>query len=218
MPHTGRLPWAEVPRTDSKQTSAVGVTVDTMRKAKGRQWRVVIISGCSDAHIPGPQSMRNGDTESERRMFYVAMTRPSERLIIGYGCRRVDRHCLSYFGREIVGTNGASRFLFESGLVSKPDVPTNTLQRTKSEDIAQSSRPENENAQVEEAPLQRLIIECRACQMVHWPLVKGATLALRSTCQSVVGAQSSTARAPGKAKPQALRQDWDVREGRAKSA
>ncbi len=114
------IPWSEVPKDDSKSTAVPGVTIDTMRKAKGRQWRVVVLPDAMDALTPGPNSMRLCDTESERRMFYVAMTRPSERLLIGYSSRESIDVAFRTSDGEIVGTNGASRFLFEAGLVTDP--------------------------------------------------------------------------------------------------
>jgi superfamily I DNA/RNA helicase len=116
------IPWIAVTGAENGARSIDGVTVDTMRKAKGQQWRVVILPDTDDASVPGPQSMRFGDTESQRRMFYVAMTRPSEQLIIGYASKESIDVAYRTSEDEIVGTNGASRFLFEAGLVSEPVV------------------------------------------------------------------------------------------------
>ncbi len=117
-----KIPWVEVPGTENYQASASGVTVDTMLKAKGRQWRVVILPDASDAQVPGANAMRLGDIESERRKFYVAMTRPSEHLIVGYVSNNSFDVAMRTSEGEIVATNGASRFLFEAGLVNDPVV------------------------------------------------------------------------------------------------
>ncbi|CAA9318318.1 MAG: hypothetical protein AVDCRST_MAG93-5618 [uncultured Chloroflexia bacterium] len=107
---------AVITTADGRQPEGL-VFVDTMRKAKGRQWRVVVLPDSNDGVMPGDRSVRSGDVESQRRQYYVAMTRPSETLIVGY-LRRDDHDELFRTSRgETLGTNGASRFLFEAGLI-----------------------------------------------------------------------------------------------------
>ncbi|MDQ3540286.1 MAG: UvrD-helicase domain-containing protein, partial [Chloroflexota bacterium] len=110
------LNTAVITTTDGRQPEGL-VFVDTMRKAKGRQWRVVVLPESNDSLLPGDKSVRTGDIESQRRQYYVAMTRPSETLLIGY-VRQDDHDEVFQTTRgEVLGTNGASRFLFEDGLI-----------------------------------------------------------------------------------------------------
>lgn len=48
-----------------------GVYVGTAHSAKGREWDTVIIAGVEEGYFPN----HGGETEEERRLFYVAMTR-----------------------------------------------------------------------------------------------------------------------------------------------
>lgn len=99
-----------------------GVWVRGFLKSKGRQWPVVYIPAANDRDLPDNESVRKGEVESIRRRFYVAMTRASEKLVFSYvRGGDTDRIDVTAEG-EVVGTNGASRFLFEAGLVTEPAV------------------------------------------------------------------------------------------------
>lgn len=49
-------------------------------RAKGKQWHTVFLPGCVQTVIPG----RAPDSEVERRLFYVGMTRASSNLFVSY--------------------------------------------------------------------------------------------------------------------------------------
>jgi DNA helicase-2/ATP-dependent DNA helicase PcrA len=68
---------------DKRKKNKDGVTVTTMHKAKGREWKVVFILGANDNVIPGRQVITKEDLEEERRILYVAMTRAKDELYIG---------------------------------------------------------------------------------------------------------------------------------------
>ena len=68
---------------DKRKKNKDGVTVTTMHKAKGREWKVVFILGANDNVIPGRQAITREDLEEERRILYVAMTRAKDELHIG---------------------------------------------------------------------------------------------------------------------------------------
>lgn len=74
------------------------VNILTYFRAKGRQWDTVIIPGANQRVIP----LGNENIESERRLFYVAITRAASNLIISFVRNavgaRVDR---SQFIREM---------------------------------------------------------------------------------------------------------------------
>jgi superfamily I DNA/RNA helicase len=81
------------------------VCVSTIHGAKGLEWDSVIVTGMNEGRIPG----RGGNEDEERRLFYVAITRARERLILtshGIGA--------SLDGRPEF--HKPSRFLSETGL------------------------------------------------------------------------------------------------------
>ncbi len=86
------------PRADS-------VTLMTLHTGKGLEFKVVFIAGVEDGLIP--YSLRGGhdDTEEERRLFYVGMTRAKEELFL------VNARSRSLYGRNT--TPCASPFIRE---------------------------------------------------------------------------------------------------------
>ena len=113
------VPLAETDRNE--QITKPGVLVRSFLKAKGRQWPVVMIPNANDRDVPDAESVRKGEVESIRRRFYVAMTRASEKLVLGYVRGGDDDHLYATAEGETIGTNGASRFLFEAGVVTAPN-------------------------------------------------------------------------------------------------
>lgn len=69
------------------------VVFSTFHKAKGREWKNVIIVGCCDGITP---HFYNGDTEEERRCFFVAMTRACDNLIMVHDDYQRDRSTFLY--------------------------------------------------------------------------------------------------------------------------
>jgi superfamily I DNA/RNA helicase len=64
-----------------KGEEAEGITLCTVHASKGLEWPVVIIAGCNEGIIPArPNDL--DETEGERRLFYVAMTRAMDQLIL----------------------------------------------------------------------------------------------------------------------------------------
>lgn len=58
-----------------------GLTLSTIRAAKGLRWRVVFVLDASDRAIPG-RAGPHSDTRREQRLFYAAITRATERLYL----------------------------------------------------------------------------------------------------------------------------------------
>lgn len=83
------------------------VDLSTFHSAKGRQWRLVVLPWVSGLSTPDPLTRKEfGELESERRLFYVAMTRAADRLVIGRP--------------SSASKEWTSQFLYESGILPWP--------------------------------------------------------------------------------------------------
>ena len=78
------------------------VNLMTFHLSKGLEFKVVFIIDSNDGLIPHKKSIRENDLETERRLFYVAMTRAKDNLHIFFTVRR--------FGKNFK----ASRFIIEA--------------------------------------------------------------------------------------------------------
>ena len=88
------------------------ITVSTIHRAKGTEAQAVALLGCEEELLPSWRSLSSPDPErlaEERRLFYVALTRAKDRLLITHAAER---------GRRPTG--GPSRFLTEAGLQQTP--------------------------------------------------------------------------------------------------
>ena len=84
------------------------ITLATIHRSKGKEAHTVVLIGAEERLLPSWRSLEDdtgGDLEEERRMFYVAVTRAKERLVITQAAQRGGRD-----------TEGPSRFLAEAGL------------------------------------------------------------------------------------------------------
>ena len=79
-----------------------GVTLMTLHASKGLEWKVVFIVGCEEGLIPYNEYNKKADSNEERRLFYVGMTRAKQSLFISYAesrkirGRRVKRYPSSF--------------------------------------------------------------------------------------------------------------------------
>lgn len=72
-----------VTRDDDSDEEGGKVNLMTIHAAKGLEFEVVYIAGCEDGIIPHARSLEEGgEIAEERRLFYVAVTRARQRLII----------------------------------------------------------------------------------------------------------------------------------------
>ena len=77
------LDWlAVVDVQDEMKEDYEGITLMTIHACKGLEFDTVIVAGCNEEILPSKQAIRNGEIESERRLFYVAMTRAKDSLIL----------------------------------------------------------------------------------------------------------------------------------------
>lgn len=61
-----------------------GIAFLTIHGAKGLEFDTVFILGANEGIMPYKKSVMEDNTEEERRLFYVAMTRAKRQLIISY--------------------------------------------------------------------------------------------------------------------------------------
>lgn len=78
---------------DENDDSDNKVNLMTMHASKGLEFRIVYLSGIEDNIIPSSRALEEnpGNIDEERRLFYVAITRARERLVINYSERRTNR-------------------------------------------------------------------------------------------------------------------------------
>lgn len=67
---------------------ADGVTLATIHAAKGLEWKVVFVVGCSEGLMPLTYAETDNQVEEERRLLYVAVTRAAERLTLSWARSR----------------------------------------------------------------------------------------------------------------------------------
>ncbi|HCD42271.1 MAG TPA: ATP-dependent DNA helicase, partial [Lachnoclostridium sp.] len=93
-------------QAQSGEGNSRGVALMTMHSSKGLEYRIVYILDANEGVTPHHKAVLPADLEEERRMFYVAMTRPKERLHINYVRERyskkqeVSRFVREYLERE----------------------------------------------------------------------------------------------------------------------
>jgi DNA helicase-2/ATP-dependent DNA helicase PcrA len=60
------------------------VVLSTIHQAKGLEWKAVFVIWCAEGRFPNPKAIEGGETEEERRLFYVAATRAMDELYLCY--------------------------------------------------------------------------------------------------------------------------------------
>ncbi len=58
------------------------IPIITVHQAKGCEFKTVILAGADDGNFPSFAARQSGDEEEEKKVFYVAITRAKERLIL----------------------------------------------------------------------------------------------------------------------------------------
>lgn len=74
----------ELLTTDERDDSENHVTLMTIHSSKGLEFPVVFIVGCENNIIPHYMSLQEGNTEEERRLMYVGITRAKSELFMSY--------------------------------------------------------------------------------------------------------------------------------------
>ena len=79
------------------------LTITTIHKSKGLEWDVVFIIGCDDGNFPSDKTKLS--LEEERRLFYVAVTRPKKHLYISFHSKAGIPTFITRFIQEIPKDN-----------------------------------------------------------------------------------------------------------------
>jgi DNA helicase II / ATP-dependent DNA helicase PcrA len=85
------LAWVRTQRPFDDASNFIGVDVMTIHAAKGREWDMVIITGCEDGILPHTSAKSAAAKDEEVRLAYVAMTRGADRLVLTYSKNRRGR-------------------------------------------------------------------------------------------------------------------------------
>ena len=75
-------------RQEEKESSADAATLITIHSCKGLEFRWVYLAGVEDGLLPHARSATDGSLDEERRLFYVAMTRAREKLVLSHCAQR----------------------------------------------------------------------------------------------------------------------------------
>jgi DNA helicase-2/ATP-dependent DNA helicase PcrA len=100
---------------NSKEESEDGVRILSMHSSKGLEFPNVFICCCEDGVIPHRRSIDENpeNMDEERRLFYVAMTRAEDRLVLTFSIFDSKNYRLP---------KKPSRFLFEAEIVSTDEL------------------------------------------------------------------------------------------------
>lgn len=97
--------------SDQGVAAAVGVQLGTMHRAKGLEFKAVLVLGCADGVVPNAAVFRNVDDPQDReaaearelRLLYVSMTRARDELVVSWSGRP------SRFLERFIGANGGTQ-------------------------------------------------------------------------------------------------------------
>jgi DNA helicase-2/ATP-dependent DNA helicase PcrA len=84
--------WVEArqPFDDLDDDPDGAVSLLTFHAAKGREWRAVVVTGAEAGLVPHASSSTPAQRAEESRLFYVALTRAGDELVITWARRRKD--------------------------------------------------------------------------------------------------------------------------------
>jgi len=100
------VPESALPKEDARAVAFV-----TMHGSKGLTKRTVVMPGLEHAWLPG--DVTGNDLDERRRLFYVALTRATDQVLITYPRTRPPKDPLNY---PACGRKQASCFVSESGI------------------------------------------------------------------------------------------------------
>lgn len=100
--------YAELLQDKNREKTREGVCFSTFHSAKGLEWEVVFLIDANEEITPYKKSVKTGDIEEERRLFYVAVTRAKSHLHVSW--TGIGRNCptISRFVYEMQGVKKVS--------------------------------------------------------------------------------------------------------------
>lgn len=116
---------------DSLEEAVKAVSLMTVHASKGLEFDVVYITGLEEGLFPHEKYDDESDTEEERRLFYVALTRARKRLFLTHAATR-----MMYGTREI---NTPSQFLEDIAPEHRTDIRAAQMHEPKEERREQNS-------------------------------------------------------------------------------
>jgi DNA helicase-2/ATP-dependent DNA helicase PcrA len=127
------------------------LVLSTIHSAKGLEWHTVFVIYVAEGHLPSYLSLEDkDDTEEERRLFYVAVTRAKENLFLLKP--QIDRSPRSYFDSGGSVFTQVSRFLEEGDILSR-FVTSESIDAKDRDDISwvdiEKARPKPDKAFLE---------------------------------------------------------------------
>ncbi len=78
-------------RTAEPEANADAVTLSSVHAAKGLEFPCVFLVAAEEKLFPHERALEEGNLEEEKRLFYVALTRAKNRLIISAARKRMER-------------------------------------------------------------------------------------------------------------------------------
>ena len=82
-------------RDDPQAAGGDGVDLLTFHRAKGLEWRVVLVTGIEDGLVPIAHAKTTAALEEERRLLYVALSRATRELHCSWSRERTFGGCAS---------------------------------------------------------------------------------------------------------------------------
>ena len=135
-----------------------GVTLASMHSAKGLEWPIVLVVGCSDGLMPLQYADTPEQVEEERRLAYVAITRAADRLHLSWARARQPG------GRA---SRSASPFLVAAGAASPHDRSDASVRRGSAKSRSERTRKGPAKCRVCRKGLvsaeERTLGRCRTC-------------------------------------------------------
>jgi DNA helicase-2/ATP-dependent DNA helicase PcrA len=103
------------------------VQLTTVHQAKGMEWPVVILPWLVNGIFPSQKALEEENIEEERRLFYVALTRAKERLLMLDTKMRKSPSGGLYAVDQSVFLTEVPRYLIEEKTIRKPFDPTDNV-------------------------------------------------------------------------------------------
>ncbi len=79
---TGKVSLAK--NVDHLDPNDTRIPIITVHQAKGLEFDTVFVVGLTEGEFPNFYSVKQGRLDEERRLFYVAITRPRRRLLLSW--------------------------------------------------------------------------------------------------------------------------------------